>query len=132
MIYRERCNTDLYEEHLRDIVLRRHSAIGPWLVMGLGVMLVLFLSYLVYSNVLRPSQVAPSPERSLRMITDTAPATTVTALDDSSFSLHPSWRPAATSVPQSRATNALVGGEGPALLPVGLAVTVRDLPRETH
>ena len=128
MIYRERYNTDLYEEHLRDIDLRRHSAIGPWLVMGLGVMLALFLSYLVYSNVLRPSQVVPSPERSLRMITDIAPATTVTASDDPSFSLRPSWRPDVTSVPQSRATNALVGGEGPALLPVGLAVTVRDLP----
>jgi len=100
MTYRETNDADLYAEHLRDIVLERHSALGPWLAMGLLIMLTLFLSYLIYSNVIRPATVASSPELSLQ----------------STSTLVPPWAPAATSVPQSRATHALVGGEGPALL----------------
>jgi hypothetical protein len=124
--YREKGHTDLYEEHLRDIVLRRHSAFGPWLVMGLGVVLTCFLSYLVYNNLVLYSAGTPSPERSLRMMTESAPATTV--LVPSHISPPPLRARAitVTSVPQSRATHALLGGEGPALLPGRMAVTVPD------
>lgn len=134
MTYREKSDTDLYAEHLRDIVLKRHSALGPWLVMGLVTMLILFLSYLVYSNVLRSTTVVSSPERSLRLMADGTLMTTTTIPDRPTSALVPPWTPAATSVPQSRATHALVGGEGPALLPASLSVTspARRLRREMH
>ncbi len=133
MIYRERSDADVYEDHLRDIVLKRHSPVGPWLVMGLGAALVLFLFYLVFSNVIRPAPVAASHERSLRMMTETPSLLpTMAAPDRPASALAMPWRPAATSVPQSRATNALVGGAGPALLPAILSVPQRSLPRETH
>ena len=129
MSYREKGTTDLYEEHLRDIVLRRHAAYGPWLVMGLGVALTFFLSYLVYKNVFVPSTATPSPERSLRMMTESAPATTIVVPSHiSPLPLRP-WEATVTSVPQSRATHALLGGEGPALLPGRMAVTVETQPR---
>ena len=123
MTYREKSDTDLYAEHLRDIVLKRHSTLGPWLVLGLVTTLTLFLAYLVYSNVLRATTVVASPERSLRMMDDGVLKTTTTLPDQSTSALVPPWTPAATSVPQSRATHALVGGEGPALLPASLSAT---------
>jgi len=95
-------------------------------VTGLGVTLVLFLSYLVYSNLLLPSVDPLSLERSLRKLAESAPAMTVFLPEHvSAFPLHPSG-PAMTSVPQSRATNALLGGEGPALLPGRIAMTAHD------
>jgi hypothetical protein len=124
--YRERCDADLYSEHPGNIVLSRHSTIGPWLVMGLGVTLALFLSYLVCSNLLLTTLEPPSPERSLRIIAESAPATTVSLADHGDLFHQYQWGPATTSVPRSRATNALLGGEGPALLPGSLAVNTRD------
>lgn len=123
MTYREKNDTELYAEHLRDIVLKRHSALGPWLVIGLVTTLVLFLSYLVYSNVLGATTVVASPERSLRMMDDGMRMTTAPVPAQSSSALVPPWTSDATRVPQSRATHALVGGEGPALLPARLSVT---------
>lgn len=115
MTYREKGDTDLNADHLRDIVLKRHSPLGPWLVMGLVTILVLFLSYLVYSNIVQPVTIVSSPEH------------------PTSDSVPP-WMPVATSVPQSRATHALVGGKGPALLPASLSVTsrARRLQRAMH
>ena len=104
MTYREKSGTELYADHGRDIVLKRHSAFGPWLVIGLMTVLTLFLAYLIYSNVIRPGTVLSSP--------DQPPSAPV-----------PPWAPVATSVPQSRATHALVGGKGPAILPARLSVT---------
>ena len=133
MTYREKSDTDLYGEHIRDIVLERHSALGPWLVMGLLTVLTLFLCYLIYSNVLRPTTVASSPERSLRMMNEGALTTTSTP-DPSTSALVPPWTPVATSVPQSRATHALVGGEGPALLSadVSASPSTDRLARDMH
>ncbi|MCZ6876375.1 MAG: hypothetical protein O7G88_23075 [bacterium] len=130
MIYRERSDAELYDDHLRDIVLKRHSPVGPWLVMGLGAALALFLCYLVFSNIIRPAPVAASHERSLRMMTETPSLPRATP--DWPAALAMPWRSAATSVPQSRATNALVGGEGPALLPTSLSMIQRARPHETH
>ena len=132
MIYRERSDGDRYEDHLRDIVLKRHSAVGPWLVMGLGATLALFLFYLVFSNIVRPAPVAASHERSLRMMTETPPLPTMATPDRPVSDLTMPWHADATSVPQSRANNALVGGEGPALLPASLSVIQRPPSRETH
>lgn len=124
MIYREKSDADLYAEPLRDIVLKRQSALGPWLVMGLFTMLTLFLAYLVYSNLIRPVTVVASPERSLRMMNEEALMTTGSMPDQPTSALVPPWTLAATNVPQSRATHALVGGEGPALLSTELSVTL--------
>jgi hypothetical protein len=126
VIYRETGETDFYEEHLRDIVLKQQSTIGPWVVTGLGVTLVLFLSYLVYSNLRLPSADPLWSERSLRKLAESAPARTVFLPEHvRTLPRRPSG-PAMTSVPQSRATNALLGGEGPALLPGRIAVTAHD------
>ena len=126
MIYRETGNTALCEESIRDIVLSRRSVLGPWLVMGLGVILALLLSYLVYANLLTPAVPSPSPERSLRLLTKSAP----TAPPPQFERVYPRpsfiWGPAVTSVPQSRAADALLGGDGPALFPGTLAVTVHQ------
>jgi hypothetical protein len=125
--YRERCDTDLYSEHPGNIVLSRHSVIGPWLVMGLGVTLALFLFYLIYSNLLLTTLEPSSPERSLRMLAESASATTISFADHRDLLHQHQWGPATTSVPRSRATNALLGGEGPALLPGSLAVNTHDM-----
>lgn len=132
MIYRERSEASLQEDHLRDIVLKRHSPLGPWLVMGLGATLALFLFYLVFSNVIRPTPVAASYERSLRMMVETPSLPTMLPSDQSASDLAMPWYPDATNVPQSRATNALVGGEGPASLPAGLSGIHRPQPRTTQ
>lgn len=124
MIYREKSDTDLYAEHLRDIVLKRQSTLGPWLVMGLFTTLTLFLAYLVFSNLIQPVTVVASPERSLRMMNQEALMTATTLPDQPPSALAPPWTPAATNVPQSRASHALVGGEGPALLSTELSATL--------
>jgi hypothetical protein len=116
VIYRERYEVEYFEERYRNIVLRQQSVFGPWFVMGLGAMLALFVIYLVYSNILLPPSTLSSLERSLRVI---ALPTGV-----SSSALHPFEEetfqqagPAVTVVPHSRATNALLGGHGPAAAP---------------
>ena len=128
MIDWENSHTDSYERHLRDIVLRQHSVAGPWLVVGLVMALAFFLSYLVYSNLLLPVIGPMSPETSWRTMTETAPATTVSLPAEVDF--FPLFRrgKATTSVPESRAKNALLGGYGPALLPGRFAVTAHDMP----
>jgi hypothetical protein len=60
--YRENYDNDPYEERYANIGLRRQPSLGPWLVMGLGIILMCFLAYLVYSNVLTPPVVLSSPE----------------------------------------------------------------------
>ncbi len=116
MSYRETWEPDVYEGHLRDIALRRHSALGPWLVVGLGVALLLFVSYLVYANVLAPTVAVPSPERDLRrVVVVVPPSRAVSRLLPADATVSPRWGAEVTRVPQSRATNALLGGAGPAL-----------------
>ena len=110
MTYRETGGPTPYEKQLRDIVLSRRSALGPWLVTGLGITLALFLSYLVYANVLTPVAPVASPERSLRLLTNATPAAATPQLAPTSPLPAPIWGPAMTSVPQSRATDALLGG----------------------
>ncbi len=134
MNYRETGDDVSYEEPIRDIVLRRPSVLGPWLVRGLGVTLACFLSYLVYANVLTPTVPSPSPERSLRLLTKSAPSVTLLPLKRVRPRLSFLWGPAITSVPQSRVANALLGGDGPASFPGSIAVTAYqsfDQPPET-
>jgi hypothetical protein len=115
VIYRERYEADPYEERYQNIVLRRQSTYGPWCVMGLGMMLALFVAYLIYSNVLSPPSTFHSPERSLWVIAKPAGSFSPelhTFEEDSILKLGL----AVTIVPHSRATNALLGGQGPAAI----------------
>lgn len=128
MTYWERCDVYPYEERYQNIALKRQTAFGPWLVMGLGIILVLFLAYLIYSNVLVPPAPLSSPERSLRIIVESA-TITATSLPTLLNQQHP--QPSGVvvrAVAQSRAANALLGGQGPASPAGRVAAAPRDTP----
>jgi hypothetical protein len=124
--YQEKYNSDPYEERYANIGLKRHTPLGPWLVIGLGIILMCFLAYLVYSNVLMPPVALLSPERSLRTITV---STVPTASRPNLHQRHP--QPlglTGRAVSQSRAANALLGGQGPASPPELVAVSPNAPP----
>jgi hypothetical protein len=128
VIYRERYEADPYEERYRNIVIRQQSPYGHWFVLGLGTTLALFIAYLIYSNVLSPPATLHSPERSLWVIAKPAGSFSpeMQAFEEDSI-LKPGA--AVTIVPHSRATNALLGGQGPAALS-GLATATQHGPPE--
>ena len=68
MTYRDLFEADLDDPRSQDIVLAQHSTIGPWVVVGLGVVFAGFLAYLTYANLLVPAPPSPTPERSLRVL----------------------------------------------------------------
>jgi len=105
----------------RDFVLKQPSTIGPWMALGLGVALVAFLGYLVYVNLLLPSSASSLAEYALRP----EGALTSHVSRAKRMAQRPLGRrqPMITVVPQGRAANALVGGQGPAL-PLDHAMTL--------
>jgi hypothetical protein len=110
----ETSDTHLDEQYHRDFVLKQPSTVGPWVALGLGVALLAFLGSLVYMNLLLPPSASVSPERTLRpeaefVSSRSYPKRTSQRLDRR--------KPAITVVPQGRAPNALLGGQGPALPP---------------
>lgn len=108
-------DTALDDQHHRDFVLKQPSRGGPWVALGLSITLVAFLGYIVSVNLLRPPSPPISHERALHF--EAALASPVSRLK------HPTPRtlerrmPAITVVPQGRAPNAFLGGQGPALPP---------------
>jgi hypothetical protein len=126
--YREICDIDPYAERYANIGLKRQTLYGPWLVMGLGIILVCYLAYLVYSNVLMPPVALSSSERSLRMIT--ASTASPTSLPDPRQHLQP-LGVTGRAVLQNRAANALLGGQGPAS-PSGLVAAPPNKTSEPH
>lgn len=108
-------DANLDDQYRRDFVLKQPSTVGPWVALGLGVTLVAFLGYLVYVNVLLPLPAAGSPEYRLRPEV----AFTARVARSKRTTQRPLERPkpVATLVPQGRAANALLGGQGPALPP---------------
>jgi len=111
----ETYDTNLDEQYHRDFVLKQPSTVGPWVALGLGVILLAFLGSLVYMNLLLPPSGAISPERALRPEAE--------FVSPGSHSKHTSQRSlerrklAIIVVPQGRAPNALLGGQGPASPP---------------
>jgi hypothetical protein len=105
----------LDEQYHRDFVLKQPSTMGPWIAIALGVTVLSFLGSLVYINCLLPPSASVSSERVLRP--------RAAFISPGSHSKRTSQRslvrrkPAITVVSQDRAPNALLGGEGPALLP---------------
>jgi hypothetical protein len=120
VIYRERYEVEYFEERYRNIVLRQQSVFGPWFVIALGVILVLFVIYLIYSNILLPPSTLSSLERSLRVIAIPTGA--------SSSAPPPFEEGTIQAVPHSRAANALLGGYGPAA--PGLTTTAQRTTAE--
>ena len=124
----ETSDTHLDEQYHRDFVLKQPSTVGPWVALGLGVALLAFLGSLVYMNLLLPPSASVSPERVLRPEAE--------FVLSGSYPKRPSQRslerrkPAITIVPQGRAPNALLGGQGPALPPEhGVQAGTRLMPR---
>jgi hypothetical protein len=120
VLYRENCETaHNFCDDMRDqnIALKQATMLGPWLVMSLGTVLVCFLIYLVYSNLLVPIQPKLLSERSSRSTTDTTVLTGAPDSDPLSTLQSRHLGTAITAIPHSRAANALLGGQGPALLP---------------
>jgi hypothetical protein len=120
VLYRESCETahDFCDDmRYQNIALKQPTMLGPWLVMSLGTVLVCFLVYLVYSNLLVPVQPKLLSEHSLHITTDTSILTGAPDSDPLSMLQFRHLGTAITAVPHSRAANALLGGQGPALLP---------------
>jgi hypothetical protein len=124
--YREIRDMDPYEERYANIGLKRQTSLGPWLVMGLGIVLMCFLAYLVYSNVLMPPVALLSPERSLRMIT--VSTATTTSLPNPRQQHPQPLGVTGRGASQSRAANALLGRQGPASPPEFVAVPPNASP----
>jgi len=111
----ETCDANLEDHYRRDFVLKQPSTVGPWVALGLGVTLAVFLGYLVYVNLLLPLPTSGSPELLLRPeVAFTARLSRSKRTAQRPLERH---RPVATLVPQGRAVNALLGGQGPALPP---------------
>jgi hypothetical protein len=115
--YRETFDADLEDPRRQDVVLQQRSVIGPWVALGLGIVLVGFLAYLIYSNVIVSVPPSASLERSLRVVTEPTPTTIALRARRPSPHQPEPGSAAITVVPQSRAINALLGGQGPALPP---------------
>jgi len=112
---RETCDTDFADHYHRDFVLKQPSRVGPWLALGLSVTLVAFLGYLVSVNLFRPPSPPISPERALQ--SEAELVSPVSRLKHTTPRPLERRMPAITVVPQGRAPNALLGGQGPALPP---------------
>ena len=111
----ETSDTHLGEQNQRDFVLKQPSTVGPWVALGLGIALLTFLGSLVYMNLLLPPSVSVSPERALRPEAEfVSPGSHPKRTSQRSLERR---KPAITVVPQGRAPNALLGGQGPALSP---------------
>jgi hypothetical protein len=105
----------LDEQYHRDFVLKQPSTMGPWIALALGVTVLAFLGSLVYMNCLLPPSASVSSERALRpMAAFVSPGSHSKRTSQHSLVRR---KPAITVVSQDRAPNALLGGEGPALLP---------------
>lgn len=117
MTVRETGEIPLDEHASRDFELKQPSVIGPWLTFGLGLSVLVLAGSLLYMNLTRSALTRPTPtvERPLRPEGDTA----VPANRSKRAAQRASERrqPALTTVPQGRAPNALLGGQGPALPP---------------
>ena len=115
MTSREMPDAHLDDHYRRDFVLKQPSTMGPWVTLGLGVMVLAFLAYLVYVNLLLPPLTSGSsehflrPEAALTSPTTHAPRT----------AQHPLERrqPGLMVMPRGRIANTLLGGQGPALPP---------------
>lgn len=111
----ETYDANLDDQYRRDFVLKQPSTVGPWVALGLGVTLLAFLGYLVYVNLLLPPFLPISFERSLRPEAEwTSPTSSSKRALQRSLERR---KLASTVVPQGRAPNALLGGQGPALPP---------------
>ena len=111
----ETSDPNLDEQYHRDFVLKQPSTVGPWVALGLGVTLLVFLSSLVYMNLLLPAASSASPERALYSeAAFAAPGASPKRASQRSLERRKS---ALTVVPQGRALNAFLGGQGPALPP---------------
>jgi len=117
VIYREQFAPEFYAERHGSVLLKQHSRLGFWATIGLGTTLTLFIAYLIYVNVIVQPASVLSLERSLRVMA--APIQPIPPpLTSSNRSAHSHRHgKAITVIPQSRAANAFLGGQGPALLP---------------
>jgi hypothetical protein len=124
----ETYDTNLDEQSHRDFVLKQPSTVGPWVALGLGVTLLAFLGSLVYMNLLLPPSASVSPERALRPEAEfVSPGSSPKRTSQRSLERR---KPAITVVPQGRAPNALLGGQGPALPPEhGVQADTSLMPR---
>jgi hypothetical protein len=124
----ETSDTNLDEQYQRDFILKQPSTVGPWVAFGLGVALLAFLGSLVYMNLLLPPSSSASPERTLRPEAEfVSPRSYPKRTNQRSLDRR---KPAITVVPQGRAPNALLGGQGPALPPErGVQAGTPPIPR---
>jgi len=118
-------DANLDTHYRRDFVLKQPSTVGPWMALGLGMALVAFLGYLLYINLLLPPSASGSAEYALRPEGPfTSPASRAKRTAQRPLGRRQST---VTVIPQGRAANALVGGQGPAL-PLEQAVTLAIPP----
>jgi hypothetical protein len=108
----------LNEQSCRDFVLTHPSRVGPWLTLGLGVIVIAFLGYLVSGTLLLAPAPASSSEYLLRpegmFLSPQSQATRSPAR------LRARRQPTGPVIPHNRPATALLGGQGPAF-PLDLA-----------
>lgn len=110
----ETSDAHLDDQYGRDFVLKQPSTVGPWVALVLGVALLTFLGSLVYVNFLLPSPTV-APDYAWRAEAELAPPVARTKRSTQrALERHKS---SFTRMPQGRAPNALLGGQGPALPP---------------
>lgn len=114
--YRETCNAAIDNVRSEDVRLRQRSTSGPWIALGLGVMLAVLLTYLIYANVLFPPAPPSSPEHSMRVLDDSSSRLGTWRAQQAPSSPESS-QPSKKTSAQNRTPYALLGGQGPAAPP---------------
>ena len=124
-MYREPYRPDFLDTRNLDFLLKEPSRLSSWLVVSLASLLFGFISYLIYTNANFQTRETVSIERSLRVLNPDLSRFEVSSTNTGTpTSLGSS---AITTIPQSRATNTLLGGYGPALLPLGRGTIASSL-----
>ena len=113
------------DERYQNIALKQPTMFGPWLVMSLWTALVLFLLYVIYAHWLVSAPPGFSTKHALHVPVDPTIDPNVPAGGQASPQQFHHPGTTITAVPHSRADNALVGGQGPALLPGSGTMTPR-------
>ncbi len=114
MTARETYITDLDEQSDRDFVLKQPSTAGPWVALGLGLTVLVFLGALLHVNFIAAPLSGRTSAQTGREEGAALPAAHVKGGTQRAVERR---QPTATVGSQGRMINALLGGQGPALVP---------------
>ena len=114
MTARETYDTNLDEQSRRDFVLKQPSIAGPWVTLGLGLTVLVFLGALLYVNFIAVPMSGRASAQTGREEGAALPAAHAKRAMQRAVERR---QPTAAVGSQGRMINALLGGQGPALVP---------------